>query len=464
MEDERDVATTWSRRADSIPHIAWISGTDGRTEHVNRLGLNYTGVPVDRLRQRGWTSVVHPDDRRGAVQGWKEAVRTGVLYDSQYRIRGADGRFRWHAVRAAPLRDANGDVEKWVGTATDIDDFIRGASLRSAVMSQVADGVYADDAEGRLTYMNRAACKMLGWAEADLRGMRTHDVIHAHLDGTPVIGTECALRTEGTQGRLMQAVGEVFLRKDGSKFPVAYSAIPLRVESIGEGRAVVFRDISEPGTSPVLIRVLIVDSDPSTSGAFEAVLNRHEGVDVVAAETTAAAAIASVNSLHPDVVLLDYALPDRDGVATTQIIKAENPDTSVILMTDNYNDTIAAGGIAAGCAGVLDKGRAWVELVSAVRAAFHGETRISQRELQRVVSALGGDARHGRPADLTDRERQVLACMTEGLSNRQVADRLGLTTNTVRNHVQRVLYKLNVHSRLEAVLIATGQGLLTSGP
>ncbi|MEY2471428.1 MAG: hypothetical protein QOK28_757 [Actinomycetota bacterium] len=455
MQGEPDIATTWIRRADWIPHIAWIADTDGRTEHVNRLGLDYTGVPVDGLRDWGWTSVIHPDDRRDALQGWKNAVRRGVPYDSRYRIKGADGRFRWHAVRAAPGRDANGDVEKWVGTATDIDDFIHGASLRSAVMSQVADGVYADDAEGRLTYMNRAACKMLGWAEADLCGLRTHDVIHAHLDRTPVIGTECALRTEGTQGRLAPAAAEVFVRKDGSTFPVAYSAIPLRVGSIGEGKAVVFRDVSEPGTPAMLIRVLIADGDPRTSEAFEAVLNRHEGVDVVAAETTAAAAISSVKALHPDVVLLDYALPDCDGVATTLIIKAENPDTSVILMTDTYNDTIATGGIAAGCAGVLDKGRAWVELVSAVRAAFHGETRISQRELQRVVAALGGDARHGRAADLTERERQVLACMTEGLSNRQVADRLGVTTNTVRNHVQRILYKLNVHSRLEAVVIGT---------
>jgi DNA-binding NarL/FixJ family response regulator len=105
-----------------------------------------------------------------------------------------------------------------------------------------------------------------------------------------------------------------------------------------------------------------------------------------------------------------------------------------------------------------------VELVSAVRAAFHGETRISQRELQRVVSALRTDTRHGRAADLTEREQQVLACMTEGLSNRQVADRLGLSTNTVRNHVQRILYKLNVHSRLEAVVMGTGHGLLASGP
>ena len=89
----------------------------------------------------------------------------------------------------------------------------------------------------------------------------------------------------------------MFIRKDGSTFPVAYSAIPLRVESVNEGMAIVFRDVSEPGTSPTLIRVVIADSDSATSDAFEAVLNRHEGVDVVAAETTAAAAIAAVQSV-----------------------------------------------------------------------------------------------------------------------------------------------------------------------
>src|ERR1044071_6863708 len=104
----------------------------------------------------------------------------------------------------------------------------------------------------------------------------------------------------------MAATDEVFVRKDGSTFPFAYSAIPLRVESINEGRALVFRDISEPGDSPTVIRVLIADSDPSGGDAFEAVLNRHEGIDVVAAETNAAAAITAVEALHPDVVLLDY--------------------------------------------------------------------------------------------------------------------------------------------------------------
>jgi PAS domain S-box-containing protein len=428
---------------------------------VNRRGLDYTGAPPDQLRGLGWEAVVHPDDRERAVDAWIHAVSAQVPYELQYRLNGVDGQFRWHAFRAAPVRDANGDVEKWIGTATDIDAYIQGASLRSAVMSQVADGVYSEDADGLVTYLNRAACRMLGWTEAELAGRRAHDVIHTGSDSTPTSGG-CTLRTEGTPGQLVRPVDEVFIRKDNSTFPIAYSAIPLRVESTNQGTAVVFRDVSEPGTSPTRIRVLVADRDHATGEAFEAVLNRHEGVDVVAAETSAAAAIAGVRALQPDVVLLDYALPDRDGVAATRAIKAETPSASIILMTDTYNETIAAAGIGAGCAGVLDKGRAWVELVSAVRAAFHGETRIPQAELQRVVSALGSSARRPRASDLTERERQVLACMTEGLSNRQVADRLGVTTNTVRNHVQRILYKLNVHSKLEAVVVGSGQGLLGS--
>ena len=108
---------------------------------------------------------------------------------------------------------------------------------------------------------------------------------------------------------------------------------------------------------------------------------------------------------------------------------------------------------------MLDKSRAWVELVSAVRAAYHGETIISQEELQRVLSRVrsGGDG--SRACRLTNREEEVLACMREGLPNAAVAERLGVTANTVRNHVQRILYKLNVHSKLEAVVLTTREGL-----
>jgi DNA-binding NarL/FixJ family response regulator len=128
-------------------------------------------------------------------------------------------------------------------------------------------------------------------------------------------------------------------------------------------------------------------------------------------------------------------------------------------MTPTHDETVAIAIIDAGCAGVLDKSRAWVELVSAVRAAYHGETIISREELQRVLSKVRGGNPSGRATHLTDREEEVLACMREGLNNAMVAEQLGLSPNTVRNHVQRILSKLHVHSKLEAVVLTSREGL-----
>jgi PAS domain S-box-containing protein len=342
----------------------------------------------------------------------------------------------------------------------DVTDRARADGFRSAVMSQVADGVYTQDRDGRLMYMNSAASKMLGWTEKELRGKRMHEAVHFQsADGSPVDAAECALLTKASRGRLERSVGEAFTRKDGSVFPVAYSAAPLHAGPMVVGVAVVFRDVSEPGSSPNVIRVLIADSDRATSRSFQALLDRHEGIEVVSVATTSAAAVEDAARLSPHVLLVNFDLPDLDGLATAAIVEARSPSTNVILMTDMYDDRIALASIDAGCAGVLDKSRAWVELVSAVRAAHHGERIISQAELQRVLSQARGREHRGQAAQLTDREEEVLACIREGLPNSAVADRLGVTPNTVRNHVQRILYKLNVHSKLEAVVLTSREGV-----
>ena len=113
----------------------------------------------------------------------------------------------------------------------------------------------------------------------------------------------------GPPSRLEQSAGETFTRKDGSTFPVAYSAVPLRVGSTVEGVAVVFRDISEPGASPNVIRVLIADSDRNATTSFQALLDRHEGIFVVAVATTSASALAGAERLKPDVMLVAAELP-----------------------------------------------------------------------------------------------------------------------------------------------------------
>jgi DNA-binding NarL/FixJ family response regulator len=218
---------------------------------------------------------------------------------------------------------------------------------------------------------------------------------------------------------------------------------------------VVFRDISEPGTSPNVIRLLLVDNHAMTSEAFELLLSRQEGVEVIGSASTSAAALSEVTRLAPDVVLIDYALPDRDGIATARLMKAAVPGVSVILMTESYDEALVADAVEAGCAGVLDKDRAWVELVGAVRAAYHGQTTLTQADLQGLLPRLADGRPESRLSYLTEREREVLALLTQGQSTRAIADELAITSNTARNHIQRILYKLNVHSRLEAVVVAT---------
>ena len=434
---------------------------DTRIVRLNRELASIFGAPAEDLVGRRVADVVSAEvwEQLGPV--YRHVLATGEPVRNQPVVEpaGPKGRAREQTTSHYPVRVEDEIIGIGV-VVQDITERVRAEGFRSAVMSQVADGVYTQDCEGRLMYMNSAAEKMLGWTECELRGKRMHEVVHfQRSDGTHVDAEDCLLLTEGSHGRLEHSPGEVFTRKDGSVFPVAYSAAPLRTGSRVEGVAVVFRDVSEPGRSPNVIRVLIVDSDRTTTESFQALLDRHEGIDVVGVATTSASAAVSAERLSPDVVLVNAELPDLDGLATAMKIKANVPLAKVILMTGKHDETVALASIDAGCAGVLDKSRAWVELVSAVRAAYHGETIISQEELQRVLSKVRGGGEGGRATHLTDREEEVLACMREGLPNAMVAERLGVSANTVRNHVQRILYKLNVHSKLEAVVLTSREGL-----
>ena len=439
---------------------------DLRFVRLNHELASIIGAPIDEVVGRTVAEVLSTAlwEQLGPV--YRHVLTTGETVRG-HRVTvepGIGGEVRERTASHYPVRV--GDKIIGVGVVVhDITERVRAEGFRSAVMSQVADGVCTLDRDGRLMYMNSAASKMLGWTESELRGKYMHELVgFQNFDGTGVSVVESALLTPDFGSRLERSAGETLTRKDGSVFPVAYSAVPLRIASRVEGVAVVFRDISEPGRSPNVIRVLIVDTDRTTSESFRALLDRHEGVEVVGVATTSASAVASAERLRPDVALVNVELPDSDGLATTAIIKADSPSTKVILMTKTRDDTIAIAGIEAGCAGVLDKSRGWVELVSAVRAAYHGETTISQDELCRVLAQVRSGDTSGRSSHLTDREEDVLACMREGLPNAVVAERLGVSPNTVRNHVQRILYKLNVHSKLEAVVLTSREGLQHEEP
>lgn len=207
------------------------------------------------------------------------------------------------------------------------------------------------------------------------------------------------------------------------------------------------------------IRVLVVDDHLMFAQAMVKALEAEQDIEIVGSVGTAAQARASVASKRPDIVLMDYQLPDANGAQTTQAIRDEAPDTKVIMVTSFDDEQILVAAIEAGCAGFVTKHKAIDEVVAAVRAVDQGEALISAAMLARLLPRLSRSYR-GLGSDLTPREREVLDLVAQGLSNRAIADRLVISPHTVRNHVQNLLTKLQGHSKLEAVANAVREGII----
>lgn len=207
------------------------------------------------------------------------------------------------------------------------------------------------------------------------------------------------------------------------------------------------------------IRVVVVDDHELVAEGLVRVLREHADIEVVGMAGSVAAGVALVESALPDVAIVDYQLQDGDGAAAAARFRAASPDTRVLMVTGSTREHVVVAAVEAGCAGFLTKDNAVKELVSAVRAVHSGEGYLSTPALAGLLPRLGRRYRRVG-ADLTPREREVLEALALGLSNREIAARLYLSVNTVRNHVQNVLAKLGAHSKLEAVAIAGREGLV----
>jgi DNA-binding NarL/FixJ family response regulator len=209
----------------------------------------------------------------------------------------------------------------------------------------------------------------------------------------------------------------------------------------------------------VPISVLIVDDHRMFAESLARLLADEPGIDVVGTAATGAGGIEMANRLLPQVVLVDYQMPDLDGVATAAEIKRRHPDQMVIMLTASNDDRVLLAAIDAACSGFLTKDRAAVEVADAVRSAAAGEAVISPALLARLLPKLN----RTQPAigsDLTEREREILELVARGLTNKAIAAELHLSVNTIRNYVQYILNKLAAHSKLEAVATAVREGII----
>jgi DNA-binding NarL/FixJ family response regulator len=205
------------------------------------------------------------------------------------------------------------------------------------------------------------------------------------------------------------------------------------------------------------IRVLFVEDHRLLADSLSAMLAREPDIEVVGIAGTVAEAKEMARE-RLDVVLMDYHLPDGTGAEATRSIKARWPSARVVMVTALSDDETVLESIQAGADGYLTKDRAAEEVVLAVRAADAGETLLPRSVIQeiarRVAAARERDEERRVIEPLTPRELEVLRALTEGLSTPEICERLYIAPNTLRTHVQNIMGKLRVHSKLEAVAFA----------
>lgn len=207
------------------------------------------------------------------------------------------------------------------------------------------------------------------------------------------------------------------------------------------------------------IRVLIVDDHEILTASLSLVLDGQPGIITVGVAGTIARAKALMTTAAPDVVLLDHRLPDGEGVAAISELRQLRPSVGIVILTASAADHVLVAAIEAGAAGFVSKTRGLSEVTAAVRAAAAGEAVISPELLARLLPRLHRGQSKARTG-LTDREREVLGLLAEGLSNAAIADQLTVSVHTVRNHIANLSAKLGAHSKLEALSIAMRDGLL----
>jgi DNA-binding NarL/FixJ family response regulator len=205
------------------------------------------------------------------------------------------------------------------------------------------------------------------------------------------------------------------------------------------------------------IRVLLVDDHQLLTDALAQLLGHEGDIRVAGVARTVSEAKAAARD-RVDVVLMDYRLPDGTGADATRAIKARWPAAKIIMLTAISDDETVLDSIQAGADGYLTKDRAIEDVVGAVRAAHAGEILLPRSVVfgiaQRVAAARERGASRAPIEQLTPRELEVLRALSEGLSSREICDRLYIAPNTLRTHVQNIMGKLRVHSKLEAVAFA----------
>jgi DNA-binding NarL/FixJ family response regulator len=217
------------------------------------------------------------------------------------------------------------------------------------------------------------------------------------------------------------------------------------------------------------VRVLLVDDDDLMRAGLRSVLSSDDTIEVAGEAGDGGEALGRVRETQPDIVLMDIRMPGVDGISATREVLAGSPDVKVVVLTTFEDDDYIFDALSAGASGFLLKRTKPEELISAIHAVAEGDSLLSPSVTRRVIDRMAtaqpvAGLSGARLEDLTPREREVLELIGRGLSNREIAESFVIEESTVKTHVKRILMKLGLRDRVQAVILAYETGLIRPGP
>ena len=216
------------------------------------------------------------------------------------------------------------------------------------------------------------------------------------------------------------------------------------------------------------VRVLLVDDDDLMRAGLRSVLSSDDTIEVAGEAGDGGEALDRVRETQPHVVLMDIRMPGVDGISATREVLAGSVDVKVVVLTTFEDDDYIFDALSAGASGFLLKRTKPEELISAIHAVAEGDSLLSPSVTRRVIDRMATQPVAGlsgaRLEKLTPREREVLELIGRGLSNREIAESFVIEESTVKTHVKRILMKLGLRDRVQAVILAYETGLIRPGP